>query len=385
MVQIAPFINDDYDMEKDSPEILREKAEMIADMYDDPPETGEDGLYGLELNDGLTENEIELTPLYASLSRGTMVITGPPGSGKGTFFNHLAWQNRRLFAGRKVLFDYKPGSLFDLGMEHNRYFLFNSEFILKEMDKMAVKSGTAIIEDDDGDDEVCFGRKKKKPKKELIKNTSDVAKRWADTHEVLLQNGILGIDEGKKIFNKRNPHSRVAMFYGMIISVWRHLDLLVAIMCPFLNEIDRFLVEQYMTHEIKTSCGMGKMASIVTANFYKKKMVDAKGVVNIEGRPVRIKVDGAEPRPEIGVKLLDTSFDMEDFGVKEKRVVDYLKLKEKNLANLNMIQPYADEDINILRERLLFMHRMGIVQCKRFWDIYNSKNFANLNPKLKGG
>lgn len=381
MVEIAPFNNDDYDSEKDSPEIIREKADMIADMYDYSPEAGEDGLYGLELNEGLTEYELELVPLYASLSRGVMVISGQPGSGKGAFFNHLSWQDRRLFAGRKVLLDYKPRPLFDLGMEHNRYFLFNSEFIVKEMDKMALKSGTTIMEED----EAVYEGTKKKQKKNLLKNTSDVARQWTDANEVLLQNGILGIDEGKKIFNKRNPHSRVAMFYGMIISVWRHLDLLIAIMCPFLNEIDRFLVEQYMTHEIRTSCGIRSKSSTVFADFYKKGSVTGKGVVYIQGRPIRIKVDGAEPRPEIGVKLLDTSFDTSEFGTKEKRVVDYLKLKEHNLANLNMIQPYADEDINILRERLLFMHRMGIVQCKRFWDIYNSKNYANLNPKLKGG
>lgn len=381
MVEILPKIDDDYDSEKDSPEIIREKADMIADMYDCSPEAGEDGLYGLELNEGLTEYELELVPLYASLSRGVMVISGQPGSGKGTFFNHLSWQDRRLFAGRKVLLDYKPRPLFDLGMEHNRYFLFNSEFIVKEMDKMALKSGTTIMEED----EAVYEGTKKKQKKNLLKNTSDVARQWTDANEVLLQNGILGIDEGKKIFNKRNPHSRVAMFYGMIISVWRHLDLLIAIMCPFLNEIDRFLVEQYMTHEIRTSCGIRSKSSTVFADFYKKGSVTGKGVVYIQGWPIRIKVDGAEPRPEIGVKLLDTSFDTSEFGTKEKRVVDYLKLKEHNLANLNMIQPYADEDINILRERLLFMHRMGIVQCKRFWDIYNSKNYANLNPKLKGG
>jgi len=85
---------------EDSPEVMREKGEEISNMYDDSPEAGQNGLYGLGLREGLTEYELKLAPLYASLSRGMMVISGPPGSGKGTFFNVARGRSLTIWRGK---------------------------------------------------------------------------------------------------------------------------------------------------------------------------------------------------------------------------------------------------------------------------------------------
>jgi len=241
---------------------------------------------------------------------------------------------------------------------------------------MALKSGMKIVDE--------TGMDKKISKKDALKNTEVVAKNWIDQNSVLLQNGILGMDEFKRYVYKRSPGTKVGKFLGLIISVWRHLDLLIAGMCPFLNEIDHYIVEQYMSHEIKTSWGMGRASNMVFADFYKKKSVTAKGVVNVEGRPVRIKVDGGKPLPEIGVQMIDLQNEYDHNAPKEWQIVEYLLQRPDKLANLNMIALVVDEDINILSERLLYMHQQGAVQCKRFFDIFNSKNYANLNPKLGG-
>jgi hypothetical protein len=335
----------------------------------------------LELAECLTETEYKLAPKYAGLRRGMMVVTGPPGAGKGVFFNHLSWQDRRMFKGTKVLLDYKPRALFDLNSEDNRYFPFDADFMVNEMTKMAKKSGMVVIEDEDDEQDEWSDRKRKKlSQKELTRNTKSVAKKWIEENDVLLQNGILGLDEFKKYCHNRNPMNKVGVLIGHLVAVWRHLDLLICGMCPFIHEIDAYSILPYMSHEIRMSSGGAYAPTTYFADFYRKKSVTSHGVVNVEGRPIRIRIDGAEPHPEIGVQLLGDH--NVDFGDKEKQIVDYLKSRRDGLANLNQIGTGVDEDIDTLCERLLYLHRMEIVQCKRFFDIYNSKNYANLNPRV---
>jgi hypothetical protein len=382
---LLKFLESEDDDERS--EILKEKGEEIAygideeidddvdELYDETPEAGSEGLYGLDLNEGLTEAEISLAPLYASLSRGLMVVTGAPGSGKGVFSNHLAWQQRRLFKDKRVLLDYRLRRLFDLGQEDNRYILFNSEFFDKEVAKMAASSGTTIIRENDTE------HKYKTTQKVLKDNTQKLAKEWFRNNELLFVNAHMNLDEFKRYFHNRNPMNPMGIKLGHIITMWRHMGMLILGMCPYLSEIDQYSVIPYMSHEVK--CSWSTDGNTTFASFYKKKSVTTRGVINVEGKPVRLRVNGGKPLPEIGVQLRLETATMHDYGDKENAIVEYLQIMDKGLANLNMIHDNAvDEDINNLSERLLYMHGEGIVSCKRFFDIFNSQNILNpLPPK----
>ena len=99
-------------------------------LYDETPEPGANGLYGLELNDGLTDLEMQFAERLAFLCRGVMIVHGQPGCGKGTFGTYLAWKIRRIFKGKRVLLDYMPKKLFDYDYDNNRYKYFNADMMM---------------------------------------------------------------------------------------------------------------------------------------------------------------------------------------------------------------------------------------------------------------
>ncbi len=375
-IKTVTIIDRDFEdrCEGETSEIIKEKAEEIANMYDDPPPQTENGMYGQILREGLTENELKLAPLYASLAIGMMVVTGTPGSGKGVFSNHLAFRLRRMFENKRVLLDYKPTSVFDLGNENNRYIYFNTELLTNEIGKMAEKSDIAIIGENG-----TWKNTKKLTKQQMLENTRSVASKWAKSNEIILLNAVMLLDEFKRYFHNRNPMNPLGITLGHVVSVWRHLGILILGMCPYLHEIDQFSIHPYMSHEIK--CSSAADGRTFFADYYRKKSITSKGVVNVEGRPVRIKVDGRAPLPEVGVELLDYEYPESDFGNKERAIVDYLQSCPKYLANINQINRYVDEDLNTLNKRLLFLHDLNVVECKTFFDIFNSKNLTNLSPK----
>lgn len=396
----------DNDVLKQVKEMVDNESEFnLADMYDITPEAGEDGLYGLGLNDGLTKEELELAKIYAPLSRGMMIVCGQPGMGKGVFAAHLAWQLRRMFKNKRVLLDYKPKPLFDLGRDLDRYVFFDDEFLLNQMKNIAIESGVKI------DDE------EEKTSKKNKKNTEEVAKKVLEKNKTLLQNGIWEMDEFKRYMYNRRPTAMINMQTGMIISFWRHLDLLILGMCPNIDEIDYNACQYYLTHIIKMSAASDGHRFF--ADYYKKQHVTSNGVVNVQGRTQRITVDGDKPHAEIGVELIDSS---KAQGNIEKQIVLYLREKyyddirnglmtrgkyttlktEENrlikeytnfiesyknahsgeltigMSNLNIIHSNICGDLDELNERLTFMHKLGIIKCKRFYDLFNSKNKQDL-------
>lgn len=365
-------------------------ANELLSMYDTSPLEGENGLYGSILNDGLTEKEMENSRLYAALNHGVMLVTGRPGSGKDTWAHHLAWRNRRFFKDRKALLDKLPRPLFDLGYESNRYFLFNGEFMTTELDKMAVKSGTVkteeVVDKETGEIKEII-RNDHRTKREIEADLNEHAKGWITNNEVMLENGVLTLSEFKFYVHNRQPMNKTGIMVGRLVTVHRHLGLFIVGCCPFEHEIDALSVLPYVTHKIITS--IDNSQRIIGANYYKVRMYDPKKGITIDGKPIeRLRIDGKEPRPEIGVQLIDFDADEYEIGGKEREIVEYLQnikgvLPElDHISNLNQIQKIIDEDLDELNERLLFMHDMGIVKCKGFFDIFNSKNYSDVKPHL---
>jgi hypothetical protein len=356
----------------------------LSDNYDTTPDAGVDGLYGMELNDGLTESEMMFASRLALLSRGVMIVHGTPGCGKGVFANYLTWKIRRIFKGRKVILDYHPKPPFDYGYyKSNPYKYFDGTVMMQEIRKMAVEAGDRVEEDDTGEAEL-----KKKDEKTKFEQ---IAKDWSKSHETVLKNAIQVQDELKRIFHNRRPNNKLGMMESNIVSVWRHLGLLHIGMCPNIKEIDINGYLQYVTHEVKPEwCHSFGKKDKTLCRIRRKASVGVNGVVQFESKPYSLFVDGARPRPEIGVQLMRTDLVM---GEPEKRIVDILQ-DRKGYANLNVISRITDEDINECSARLIYMHGKYIeeergkwvftqpIKCMRIYDIYDSKDMKNLNPKL---
>lgn len=267
--------------------------DLDASLYD---ETGDrDNLYELETNEDLDPWEIEDADRYRTLARGVMLVTGPPGSGKGLFSHTLAWKLRRYFKGKKVLMDTKPRRVFDeYGPLDNPYILFNAEFMMSELNKMAAKAGT----------EICYemiDSDKKLTRSNINKRTEAtglLAEQWRKTHEILLHNSVMQLDELKRYFHNRRPHNPLGIMLGNLLSMWRHYDLLVLGLAPQKLEIDRISFAPYITHHVK--CRWDGIRDLCIAKVYKARYVGTRGVVEVAGKPIIIETDGNKPRAQLG-------------------------------------------------------------------------------------
>ncbi len=89
------------------------ESTLDPNLFNDSPEPDE--LYGFELQDDLTEEEIEEALEIADkrrFLRGTMIVTGGIGSGKDLFGNVLSYKIKRYFKNRTVLRDEKARKLY---------------------------------------------------------------------------------------------------------------------------------------------------------------------------------------------------------------------------------------------------------------------------------
>jgi hypothetical protein len=348
-------------------------------LYDETPEPGANGLYGLELNDGLTDLEMQFAERLAALARGVMVVHGNPGCGKGTFSAYIGWKIRRIFKGKRVLLDYMPKPLFDYSYDDNRYKFFNVDFMMDEVDRMADRAGKSIKRDAD---EELTGKEKEMARL--------MAQKWAYSKqaEVLMKDSVWELDELKRYLHNRHPNNRVGIQISNILTQWRHLRLLCLGMCPNINEIDWNGFLQYVTHEVRPEwCTRFKLHT-TKCIIRRKSHVSNTGVVKFESKPYPLYVNGGRPRPEIGVQLLNPDISM---GEPEKRVVSYIQAKG-GMSNLNEISDNTGEEINECRLRLLKMHGVfpspdkllynpeSLIRCMTVFNLFNSLDYKNLNP-----
>jgi hypothetical protein len=294
---------------EDEPIRFAEDDEPVFDESVNNP-----ALYQEILNPDLTEAQIEDAKSLYNMTRGVMIVTGFPGSGKGVFANTLAWKIKRYYKDKKVFRD-------DAARRPFGYFkLFNEEFIMGEMEAMAKASGTTS--------EV---QKELKTQK-AIKDASSLAKAWmANRGQVMLQNGVLMLDEFWRYMHNRRPMNPMGLIIGGILKTWRHLDLLVIGMAPQKRELDAISCLPYITHEVRCSWSL-MQPDTTDVRIFKVRYVGAKGVIEATGQPMLIHINGGKERPE----LCDTCY------VRDKR---------------------------------------DCLTCnRRYFDLYNSKNISNIKP-----
>lgn len=263
---------------------LREMGLDEDDLYDRSPTL--DDLYAIPILDGLTPEEQKEANVWRRFYYGVMMITGRTGSGKGVFTIVLMHKMKRYF-GRKIMLDYKPRELF------GPYVPVTEEVLMGELEKMNEVAQVKQIEQ---------GKKRKlKTVKELDKSGQEaLAATWmASAGSVFMQGAAVGLDELKRYFHNRRPHNPMGVTWGHVLTIHRHLDMLLVGMTPYEREIDDISFKPYVTHRVLCS---QRTDGRIQCDIYQTVWVSARGVLEARRRPYRMVIDPFKPRPELGGK-----------------------------------------------------------------------------------
>lgn len=266
--------------------ILAKMGIPESSLYD---RTNDGELYRDELRPSLSEDEIDQAIKLRRFLRGLMVVTGDPGSGKGLFGHVIAYKIKSCFQGRKALLDHKPREPFGL------YLPFDEKFLNEELGKMSELSSMRV-----GEIPKEIDRKDSK----RIKDISTLADKWVQSKEgeIYLSKSVIVLEEFKRYMHNRRPMSPLGITLGHIITWWRHLDILIIGMTPFLNEIDKKACQQYITHQVQCAWGSDGCA---WCYIHQTSWVNEKGVIKVSRRPTVMPIDGWKERPELGVSHVD--------------------------------------------------------------------------------
>jgi hypothetical protein len=248
-------------------------------LYDDSPES--DDMYGIQLNEGLTEDEIKDAMSLTRMMRGVMIVTGPPGSGKDLFANTLAWKIKRYFKGRRVLRDDKPRRNF------GAYIPINEEILSTEF--VRIGGATAGI----------LSKETRKKATEKLKEEEEIASEWANgSGKELLTGGVLYLTEFKRYFHNRRAGNPMGVLLGHIVSMWRHFDLLIIGTTPKKREIDAISLLPYVTHEVRCDW-MASREGTTRARVNFVRYVGTSGCLEMSGKPLVRFVNGIKPIPAL--------------------------------------------------------------------------------------
>lgn len=254
--------------------VMTEKLDPA--LFDESFDDGDD-LYGFELQDGLTEEQIEDAKSLIPFIRGVMIVTGMPGSGKDLWLNALSYKIKRYFKNRKVFKDEKPKRLFGY------YEPFNTMTVAEELSRI----GEELMPDK-------ISRRAAK----TYQHIASLAEQWLTMGgEEKLTGGILCMTEFWKYMHNRNPFNPMGILLGAVIKRWRHLDLLLIGNAPKKRELDRYSCLPYITHEVRCSWlgnNRGKY------RIFRTRYVGTEGVLEVTGKPKVMVIDGNAQRELLG-------------------------------------------------------------------------------------
>ena len=237
---------------------------------------------------GLTDAQIEDAMFWSNYARGLILVTGPPGSGKGLFANMVAWKMHRYF-NKTVILDYKPRPLM------GDYVPFSKDMLVNQLDRMkelASVQSNEVEELKEGEDFV-------KPVDYSVLGNLNKGEWWSKQGRIFLKNAVMNLDEFVRYMPKRNTGSAIGNTIGDLFTIWRHLDILIIGMATKRNDIDQQRCFPELTAEVR--CSWAKtMKHLAICTIYPLKFVAATGVVTVTGRPIPLHVNGAKERDELG-------------------------------------------------------------------------------------
>lgn len=256
-------------------------------LYDDSPDLEERGL--VELVEGLTEEEMqEALTIIAPLSKGVMIVTGAPRSGKDLFGNTFAWKMKTYLKGRKVLRDEIPREAF------GEYTLFNPTTLGEELMEME-----ELLEEELDKRKLT---RKRVSNRVLSHIMSNIADRWLEYKgNDLLRNTVLYLTEFSGYMYNRAPFNPMNVFLGRILRRWGHYDMLIIGTTQVKDELDKRTCLPYVTHEVRCSWSKTRLNTGLY-NIYRTRTITRTGALEVSHRPIPYFIDGGKPRERLGGK-----------------------------------------------------------------------------------
>lgn len=234
--------------------------------------------------EGLSYKAQKEADFLYTFARGVMMVTGETGGGKDLFAISLCALNKYYFSDldhpdqpRKVLLDFYPKRAFGY------YILFDPEFMVNEIQKMAKVSRQTGFENSNDPGEADF--------------VDEATEKWAleGEGEVLLNGSILYLSELKRYCHNREPHRAVNKYIGKICTVHRHLNMLIIGTHVFSNEIDVFSYLQYVTCWAKCTWSLSR-PNTTDVTLSRGKFSLGTNVYKVVGKKKTLHVDGKQPR-----------------------------------------------------------------------------------------
>ena len=250
-----------------------------------------DDMLEIPIRAGLNWRQKKDADFQRSISKGVGLVSGDPGSGKDLFTCSTAFMQKYYFPTRKVLLDFLPCRPF------GEYIPFGMREMMHEINKMAKKAGV----------ENAQNSKDPKEEEEFGEYLEGEAAKWATEGEgeLLFTDAVWYMQELRAKAYNRNPNGRTNKFIGGILTVWRHLDLLVMGTHTDPDEIDYKAFLKKVTWRAKCRWSITRPhTTIVTVA--RGVFIGGGGVFAVEQKPVLYLVDGDKPREFLdGKRLFD--------------------------------------------------------------------------------
>lgn len=250
-----------------------------------------EGIYSVEINEGLDEWEVEDAFKLIKMIKGNgpflgiagnMLISGGMRQGKGLFGNVLAWKIKRYFKFKRVFRDDHPQPLF------GPYDFFNEETVMEDIAKMSEAAEAIPTESKKAKDKLAI---------------SKAATQWKDDYGgAKMQNAVMLKDEFWKDMGRRRGMSVMNLILSGLMKTTYHLDMLIIGIIQTYRDLDRYSCLPWVNLHAK--CTWSDTLPDTTEvkfwhvkwNEYKQKLIP---VPPTDKRPRTIYLNGGIPRKEL--------------------------------------------------------------------------------------
>lgn len=242
----------------------------------------------MRLNPDLTEEEIEDAMFWKSFSRGKILVTGEPGSGKGIFAHMLAYKMKYYF-GKTAILDTRPRPSF------GDYIPFSPDFLEEQIKRMQLMEAGIGKELPDGK-WLAFN-----PRTE----EDGILDRDNVRGEVFMRNSVMMLDEyGSKYMPRLKPNQRISQDLLNIDNFWRHMHLLTIGVGVSIDDFNYKAIDKsvWQASCVQSSARAKQRANldvndlIFSVNLSAIKVNELTGSVESTGNSVRLWIHGSQPQ-----------------------------------------------------------------------------------------
>ena len=180
--------------------------EMVGEeeLYDTTDNEAE--FYETYIQPGLTPEQYEDAMFWANYVRGLILVTGPPGAGKGLLASMVAWKMEEYFGKIKIL-DYKPRPLM------GDYIPFSRDMLVNQLDRMRELATVKSHVEEEPEEQEENGGKVDSVDYSVL-NKLNKGEWWSKQGRIFLKNSVMVLDEFQRYMPRRNTGSAIGNTIG---------------------------------------------------------------------------------------------------------------------------------------------------------------------------